>query len=172
MSCLFGFWGRVTLSSIALRYIILSAPVPHGNTIIQVSQYIQSSIPCQRTGVMRSTGALQHHENFSSPSRCIFPIRPLLLCERYTSYLCCLNVPPHLLFTKQPNPRKKSEKRESSRPLSMLGDDNQRKVKGTRIYVTSMCCFDVHSLSQRRQAGSAWPLVRQPAINGDKLRVV
>ena len=35
---------------------------------------------------------------------------------------------PHLLFTKQPNPRKKAEKRESSsRGLSVLSDDNPRK---------------------------------------------
>ncbi|KAI0257140.1 Rho GTPase activation protein [Lactifluus subvellereus] len=30
---------------------------------------------------------------------------------------------------RKPNPRKKAEKRESPRPLSILGDDNQRKVK-------------------------------------------
>jgi hypothetical protein len=53
---------------------------------------------------------------------------------------------PHLLFTKQPNPRKKAEKRESSRGLSVLSDDNQRKVKGTRAGAIPMRRFEIHVL--------------------------
>jgi hypothetical protein len=48
----------------------------------------------------------------------------------------------HLLFTKQPNPRKKAEKRESSsRGLSVLSDDNPRKVKGKRTGAIPMQSF-------------------------------
>ena len=79
---------------------------------------------------MRSPSALLPHENFFFLLRFIFRIRLLWLCERYLPPSFCPDVLPHLSFTKQPSPRKKAEKRESSRALSVLSDDTQRKVKG------------------------------------------
>jgi hypothetical protein len=61
-------------------------PVLHGNPILSVSPNVPSTIPCWRTGAMRSPGALQSHENFFSLSRFISPIKPLLHCERYLSF--------------------------------------------------------------------------------------
>ncbi|KAI9512585.1 Rho GTPase activation protein, partial [Russula earlei] len=48
---------------------------------------------------------------------------------------------------RKPNPRKKPEKRESSRPLSILGEDNQRKVKEKTSWL---------SLASRPATGDQW----------------
>jgi hypothetical protein len=113
-----------------------------------LSLYVPTTLPCQSTGAMRSPSALLLQENFFFLSRFTFPIKLLLLCERYLCYFCP-NVLLHLLFTKQPNPRKKAEKRESSRTLSVLSDDNQRKVKGALTATTPVCGAEVHVLVEK-----------------------
>jgi hypothetical protein len=60
--------------------------------------------------------------------------------------LFCPDLLLHLLITKQPNPRKKAEKRVSSRGLSVLSDDNQRKVKGTQTGAIPMRRSEIHVL--------------------------
>src|SRR6266436_6065221 len=82
-----------------------------------------------------------------SPRRCVYFQSGGCCPAKGTSHSTCHDVLPHLLFTKQPNPRKKAEKRESSsRGLSVLGDDNQRKVKGTRTGTIPVQCSGIHAL--------------------------
>ena len=109
-----------------------------------------------------------------SPRRCIYFQSGCCCSPKGTSesHLFSPGLILHLLFTKQPNPRKKAERRVSSRGLSVLSDDNQRKVKGTREGAIPLRRSEIHELPQRRRAGLAWPLARPLVINGDRLRVV
>ena len=75
-----------------------------------------------------------------SPRRCVYFKSGGCCPAKSTSHLFYDDLLPHLLFAKQPNPRKKSEKRESSsRGLSVLSDDNPRKVKGMRTGAKFQC---------------------------------
>jgi hypothetical protein len=134
-----------------------------------LSLHVLTTLPCQRTGAMRSPSALLLQESFFSLSRFIFPTRLLLLCERYLRYFCP-HVPPHLSFTKQPNPRKRAEKRESSRTLSVLSDDSQRKVKGalTSTTPTSNRCLCLTRKNKLAQLGLT-PDHRRSMETGDVL---
>ena len=76
-----------------------------------------------------------------SPRRCVYFQSGGCCPAKSTSHLFYHDLLSHLLFTKQPNPRKKSEKRESSsRGLSVLSDDNPRKVKGMCTGANPMQC--------------------------------
>jgi hypothetical protein len=92
---------------------------------LQARYHARDPEPCPAQTLCTST-------RIFSPRRCIYFQSGCRCSAKGTSHLFSSGLILHLLFTKQPNPRKKSEKRVSSRGLSVLSDDNQRKVKGTR----------------------------------------
>jgi hypothetical protein len=81
-----------------------------------------------------------------SPRRCVYFQSGSSCSAKGTSHI--LSRPTSSSSSaKQPNSRKKAEKRESSsRGLSVLSDDSQRKVKGTPTCAILMQCFGIHVL--------------------------